>query len=168
MHILLYGFGPYRQFQHNVTERILRKIPNRRDLTKLVFPVKFNRSQFTRAVIQHTPQRILGLGQCPRGRRLRVETRALNRRRNSKKEKARPILRRGAPMLFTDLNLDLGPNARRSRNAGDYVCNFSMYVILECVRRRRLAVPCGFVHVPRSYDAAKAAKLIGKALAKMA
>lgn len=168
MRVLLYGFGPYRQFQDNVTERILRKIPKRRGLTKIIFPVKFNRSQFTRAVIQYKPQRVLGLGQCSRGRRLRIETRALNRRRNSKKQKARPILRRAAPKLFTDLRLELGPHARNSRNAGDYVCNFSMYVILECVRQRRLAVPCGFVHVPHNYDAAKAAKLISKALGEMA
>jgi pyrrolidone-carboxylate peptidase len=98
--MLLYGFGPYRQFKNNVTERILRRIPKRRGLTKVVFPVKFDRSQFTRAVIQHQPQWILGLGQCSRGRRLRIETRALNRRRNSKKEKARPILAGRAPNAF--------------------------------------------------------------------
>ena len=165
--ILVYGFGPYRQFQDNVTERILRRIPNRRELTKVVFPVKFNRSQFTRAVIQYKPQRILGLGQCSRGRRLRIETRALNRRRNSKKEKPRPIMPRGAPKLFTDLRPKLGAQTRRSRNAGDYVCNFSMYVILECLRRRQLAIRCGFIHVPHSYDAGKAAKLISRALGKM-
>ena len=32
--ILLYGFGPYRQFKNNVSERILRKIPKRPGLTK--------------------------------------------------------------------------------------------------------------------------------------
>jgi pyroglutamyl-peptidase len=162
--MLLYGFGPYRQFTDNVTERILRRIPERRGLAKIIFPVKFNRSQFTRAVTEYKPQWIVGLGQCSRGRLLRIETRTLNRRRNSKQEKARPIAPRGAPKLFTDLRLDLGRQARRSRNAGDYVCNFSIYVILETLRRQRLATRCGFIHVPHNYDAAKAAKLIGKAL----
>jgi pyroglutamyl-peptidase len=168
MRILLYGFGPYRQFKENVTERILRKISKRRGLTKIVFPVKFDRSQFIRAVTKYKPQWIVGLGQCSRGRRLRIETRAINRRRSSKREKARPIVPHGAPKLFTDLRLELGRQARRSRNAGDYVCNFSIYVILETLRRRQLEIRYGFIHVPHDYDAAKAAKLIDRVLTQMA
>jgi pyroglutamyl-peptidase len=168
MRILLYGFGPYRQFKANVTERILRKIPKRRDLTKVVFPVKFNRSQFIGAVTKYAPEWIMGLGQCSRGGLLRIETRAINRRRSSKKERARPIASRGAPKLFTDLRPELGRQARRSRNAGDYVCNFSMYVMLETLRRRQLAIRYGFMHIPYNYDPEKAARLVERALAQMA
>jgi pyrrolidone-carboxylate peptidase len=168
MRILLYGFGPYRQFRDNVTERILRKIPKRRGLTKIVFPVKFNRSQFIGAVTRYKPQWIVGLGQCSRGRRLRIETRAINRRRSSKREKARPIVARGAPKLFTDLRLDLGRQARRSRNAGDYVCNFSIYVILETLRHHQLEIRYGFIHVPHDYDPEKAAGLLTHALNRVA
>ena len=167
MRILLYGFGPYRQFKDNVTERILRKIPKRRGLTKIVFPVKFDRSQFIKAVTKYKPEWVVGLGQCSRGRRLRIETRAINRRRNSKKEKARPIVRGGAPKLFTDLRLELGRQARRSRNAGDYVCNFSIYVILETLRRRQVKIRYGFIHIPHDYDPEKAAALVNSALAQM-
>ncbi len=167
MRILLYGFGPYRQFSDNVTERILRKIPKRRGLTTVVFPVKFDRSQFVRAVMQHSPEWIVGLGQCSRGRLLRIETRAMNKRRNSKREKARPIVPRGAMKLFTHLRPELGRDARQSRNAGDYVCNFSLYVILETLRRRRLAARCGFIHVPYDYDSKKAAGLVDGALGRM-
>ena len=167
MRILLYGFGPYQQFEDNVTEQILRKIPKRRGLTKIVFPVKFDRAQFIGAVTKYKPQWIIGLGQCSRGRRLRVETRAINQRRNSKKEKARPIVRGGARKLFTDLRVELGRQARRSRNAGDYVCNFSIYVILETLRRRQLEIRYGFIHIPHDYDAGKAAALVDSALAQM-
>lgn len=164
MRILLYGFGPYRQFRDNVTERVLHKIPRRRGLTKIVFPVKFNRAQFVQAAAKYQPEVILGLGQCSRGRLLRIETRGINRRRNSKREKARSIVPRGAAKLFTDFRLALGCQARLSRNAGDYVCNFSIYVILEALQRRRLAIRYGFIHVPRDYNASKAARLIEKAL----
>lgn len=167
MRILLYGFGPYRKFKNNITERILRKIRKRRGLTKIVFPVKFNRAQFVGAVAKYSPEWIVGLGQCSRGRRLRIETRATNKRRGSQKEKARPIVRGGAPKLFTDLRPELGRHARRSRNAGDYVCNFSLYVILETLRRRRLATRCGFIHIPHAYDAGRAARLVDSALARM-
>jgi len=168
MRVLLYGFGPYRQFDGNVTERILRKIPRRRGLTKIVFPVKFNRSQFIGAVTKYDPEWIVGLGQCSRGELLRIETRAINRRRSSKKARARLIASRGAPKLFTDLRPELGRQARRSRNAGDYVCNFSMYVMLETLRRRQLAIRYGFMHIPHDYDPEKAAGLLTKALNRMA
>jgi pyroglutamyl-peptidase len=168
MRILLYGFGPYRQFKDNVTERILRKIPKRRGVTKIVFPVKFNRSQFIGAVTQYNPEWIIGLGQCSRGRRLRIETRAVNRRRSRQKERARPIVPRGAPNLFTNLRLELGRQARRSQNAGDYVCNFSIYVILESLRRRQLAIRYGFIHIPHDYHPEKAARLVDHALTRMA
>ena len=167
MRVLLYGFGPYRQFKDNVTERVLRKIRKRRGLTKIVFPVKFNRSQFIGAVMKYSPEWIVGLGQCSRGRRLRIETRAINKRRGSKKEKARPIVRGGAPKLFTDLRPELGRHARRSRNAGDYVCNFSLYIILETLRRHRLATRCGFIHIPYDYDLGRAARLVDSTLAGM-
>lgn len=167
MHILLYGFGPYRQFKDNVTERVLRKIRRRRGLAKIVFPVKFNRAQFTQTVEKFTPDVVLGLGQCSRGRLLRIEIRAINKRRGSKKERARPIVRGGAPKLFTDLRPELGRHARRSRNAGDYVCNFSIYVILETLRRRRLATRCGFIHIPYDYDPGKAARLVDSALGRI-
>jgi len=167
MRILLYGFGPYRQFKDNVTERVLRKIRKRQGLTKIVFPVKFNRAQFVGAVTKYSPEWIVGLGQCSRGWRLRIETRAINKRRGSKKEKAQPIVRGGARKLFTDLRPELGRYARHSRNAGDYVCNFSLYVILETLRRRRLATRCGFIHIPYDYDPGKAARLVDGALARM-
>ncbi len=167
MRILLYGFGPYRQFKGNVTGRVLRKIPKRPGLSKMVFPVKFNRGQFVTAVTKCKPEWIVGLGQCSRGRRLRIETRAINKRRGSKKEKARPIVQGGARRIFTDLRPELGQHARRSRNAGDYVCNFSLYVILETLRRRRLATQCGFIHIPYDYQAGRAAKLLDSALTRM-
>lgn len=168
MRILLYGFGPYRRFNDNVTARVLRKIPKRRGLTKIVFPVRFSRAQFVKAVTNCKPRWIVGLGQCSRGRRLRIETRAINRRRSSKKEKARPIVRDGAPKLYTDLRLELGRQARLSRNAGDYVCNYSIYIILEMLRRRQVAIRYGFIHIPYDYDPGRAATLLDCALTQMA
>ena len=165
--ILVYGFGPYRQFNDNVTAKVLREVPNRRWLKKAVFPVKFQRRQFIQAVEKFTPDVILGLGQCSRGRLLRIETQAINKRRSGKNEKARPIVRGGAPKLFTDLRPELGRPARHSRNAGDYVCNFSMYVILETLRRRQLAIRYGFIHIPCDYDLGRAAALVDSALVRM-
>ena len=131
MRLLVYGFGRYREFRDNITEKILRKLPQRTGLKKIVFPVRFHKVQFISAVKKHKPDVILGLGQCTRGRHLRIESQATNRRRNNPNGKGRPIIT-GEPLrLRTDLKMALGPQGKASNKAGDYVCNYSMYVILD-------------------------------------
>jgi pyroglutamyl-peptidase len=165
MRILLYGFGPYRQFHDNVTEKIVRALPKRRGLKKIVFPVRFHKSQFTGAVEKFRPDVVLGLGQCSTGRVLRMETRAVNQWRSTTDQKPRPIVRTGSPKLFTNLKLNLARPARVSKDAGDYVCNYSMYVIIDLIKRRRLPVRYGFVHVPCRYDPKIALRVLRRALA---
>lgn len=168
MRILLYGFGPYRQFRDNVTKHVLRALPARRGLKKTLFPVRFHRTQFVTAVEKHRPDVVLGLGQCGRGRRLRVEARAVNGRRARKEDKPKKIDARGEKHLPTSLRLALGPAARSSRSAGDYVCNFSMYVILDLIRKKSLSTRYGFVHIPHDYDPRKAAAVLHAAIEKLA
>ena len=164
MRILIYGFGPYRRFRHNITEKLVRRLPRRRDLRKIIFPVRFHRRQFIDAVRKHDPEAILGLGQCSRGKRLRIERCPVNKRRNDKHERAKPIIRGGPRQLPTNLKLNIGSQARLSRNAGDYVCNYSMYVILDYLKRRRVPARFGFIHIPHDYDSRKAKRILLKAI----
>jgi pyrrolidone-carboxylate peptidase len=166
MRILLYGFGPYRHFSKNITATIVKAVPRQPGLRKVVFPVRFDRGQFIGALKKHRPDIIVGLGQSSR-RQIEIEARAANRRRASKKAALRPILRNGPRWLGTSLKLKLGRHARRSSNAGEYVCNYSMYVALEHIRRKRLRTIFGFVHIPYDYDARKAANLVGNVLRKL-
>jgi pyrrolidone-carboxylate peptidase len=122
--------------------------------------VKFHRAQFIKAVEKYQPDTILGLGQCSRGRHLRIESRAVNKRRSNKSAKARRISAGGARRMPTNLKLDLGREARVSRSAGDYVCNYSMYVILEYIRQRRFSIRFGFIHVPHGYSAKTAVRIL--------
>lgn len=167
MRVLVYGFGPYRNFQSNITESILRKLPRSHRLHRIIFPVEFNKSQFLDSIRQYKPNVVLGLGQCSRGRRLRIEVQAVNRRRHHKGEKARPIVPGGALRLRTNLRFDLGRRARLSQNAGDYVCNYSMYVVLDFLKRSRAPIRFGFIHVPHRYDAATAVRMLAKAIGKI-
>jgi len=167
MRLLIYGFGPYRHFQANVTEKIVRRLPRRAGRKKIVFPVKFHKAQFVNAIKQHRPDLILGLGQCAHGERLRIEAQAVNRRRNSPDDRARPILADGPPSLKTNLRLVLGRQGRSSNKAGEYVCNYSMYIILDFINRRGLPIRFGFVHVPHRYDYRKAIRLVDKAIRKL-
>jgi pyrrolidone-carboxylate peptidase len=166
MRVLIYGFGPYKQFKTNITQQILRKLSSSRNLKKIVFPVRFDKKQFANAVKRYRPDFVLGLGQCSTGRLLRIEQRAANRRRNDRKEKARPIVRGQLQRLATTLRLnELGlKQTKISVDAGDYVCNFSMYVILNYLRRHRPDARFGLVHVPHDYDSKKAVKFVRKVL----
>jgi pyroglutamyl-peptidase len=166
MRILVYGFGQYRQFKDNITQQIVRKLPASRNLKKIVFPVRFDKKQFTDAMKKLRPDFVLGLGQCSRGRLLRIERRAANRRRNDRKEKARPIVRGQPQWLATTLRLnELGlKQTKLSSDDGDYVCNFSIYVILDYLRRYRPDARFGFVHIPHDYDRKRAVKSVAEVL----
>jgi pyrrolidone-carboxylate peptidase len=168
MLVMVYGFGPYRQFENNITQQIVRKLPSSPNLQKIVFPVRFDKKQFTDAVKKHRPDFVLGLGQSSRGRLLRIERRAVNKRRDDKKQKLRPIVRGGPKWLQTHLRQEksaLGRQAKLSSDAGDYVCNFSMYVILDYLRRHTGGIAqFGFVHIPHRYDPKKATRFVRKVL----
>lgn len=171
MRVLVYGFEPYRQFQKNITQQIVGKLPASRTLKKVIFRVRFDKKQFTDAVKKHRPDIVFGLGQCSRGRLLRIERRAVNKRRNHKKEKPRSILRAGPKSIPITLRLEksaIGERAKISYDAGDYVCNFSMYVILDYLRRHRQDARFGFVHVPHTYDPKRAVKCVGNVLKVLA
>lgn len=167
MRLLIYGFGPYRQFQNNVTEKILRQLPRRSGLRKIVFPVTFHKQQFVSLIKKHRPDVILGLGQCSRGQRMRIESQAANRRRGQPNAAVRPILPGGTPTLRTSLELLLGRHGKPSNRAGEYVCNYSMYVILDFIKRRQLPVRFGFIHVPHHYDEKKAMRILTRAIGKI-
>lgn len=163
MRVLIYGFGPYREFRDNISARLIQSLPTVAGLRTVVFPVRFQRRQFVEALHNCDPDVVLGLGQSTRNR-MDVETVALNRRRASKSDKPRPILARRPLRLKTTLRLRTGRWVGRSRDAGDYVCNYSMYVLLDEIARARPGVRFGFIHVPHDYDLDKASRLLQRVL----
>ena len=157
--ILVYGFGPYGPFADNITARIVKTLPRQPGLTKRVFPVRFYRQQFIAALMRAKPDIVLGLGQSAR-RRIEIESRGVNHRRASRSAKRKAIFAAEAKQLATTLKIKAGRWARISTNAGDYVCNYSIYVLLREIKRQELAVQLGFVHIPHDYDRRKAHKFI--------
>lgn len=166
MRILIYGFGPYGQFQDNITARIVRSLTPRVGLKKKVFPVRFRRSLFIDALKRHKPDVVLGMGQCER-KHIEIESRAANRKRLSKGAPLRSISKVGRRWLPTTLEVKIGGSTRLSKSAGNYVCNYSMYVISDYLLRRAPDTKFGFIHIPFDFDAAKAAKRIGRFVGKL-
>jgi pyroglutamyl-peptidase len=163
MRILLYGFGPYRQFHENITARILKSLPARSGLKKVVFPVRFQRRQFISALRRHKPDVVLGLGQSTR-QQIEVEARARNRRRARKSDKPKAIIGTAPKTRPTTLDIKRGRWIGKSTNAGDYVCNYSMFVLLEEIARKELKIPFGFIHIPHDCDPEKASRFVQRVL----
>lgn len=161
--ILIYGFGPYRQFRDNITAKVIKRLPNDPLLKKRIFPVRFDHRQFVRALHRAKPDIILGLGQSSR-RKIEVEIQAANRRRARPANLPRPIAAHGARWLKTTWLPSLRRETGKSKNAGDYVCNFSMYVMLDHIHRRELRIPYAFIHIPHNCELEKAVRLVAKIL----
>lgn len=167
MAILLYGFGPYRQFRDNITARIIRSLPSQAGLKKFIFPVRFQRRQFIDALNRHKPDIVLGLGQSSR-KRIEVETWARNRRCGRKLDRPRPIFKDKPKSLPTTLSIRAGRWAGISKDAGDYVCNYSMFVLLDEIGRRRMKTSFGFIHIPHDCDQEKARRFVERILGQCA
>jgi pyroglutamyl-peptidase len=163
MRVLLYGFGPYKQFRDNITAKVLKTLPETDGLKKIVFPVRFDQKQFVRALKRHRPDAVLGLGQSSR-QTIEVEGRAMNRRRARKEDRPKLISATGSRWLPSTLEIKTGRQARTSRNAGDYVCNFSMYVMLSQIARAKTDIPFGFIHIPHDYELRKAGRFVQRVL----
>jgi len=160
--VLVYGFGPYGQFEHNVTEAVVRSLRRRGDLVTAVFNVRFNRAMFLRVLKRHTPRMIIGLGQHRTAHKLRLERKAVNQmgRRGAT---LKPIDPRGPDARFVNLYLAETAGTTVAYDAGTYVCNFSMYLALDYCGTRGCRF--AFVHIPKDYDVAAAADYLGTAIA---
>ena len=115
---------------------------------------------------RHKPDHVLGLGQCMR-HRIVFESRATNRKRVSNRVSVKPIRQSGAEFLSTNLDIDLGSDVGHSDSAGDYVCNYSMYVILEYISRSELDIRFGFVHIPHDIDYGRGVALVMQAISQI-
>lgn len=166
MRVLVYGFGPYKRFSDNITEKIIGMLPSQPNVKTVVFQVRFHKRQFINVLKRHQPDVVIGLGQCTRNR-AEIESRATNRQRAGKKGSVKLIRRSGAEFLPTTLEIKLGPQVGRSVNAGDYVCNYSMYVMLDYIRRNAGEVELTFLHIPHDADPRKATALVTRAIKKL-
>jgi len=159
MKILVYGFKLYKNWKENITEKIIRRIKNRKNIKKIIFPPKFEKKLYLENIAKHKPDLILGLGQHPRSRKIRIERKAVNLKRHNKKEKPKIISRNKPRYQFVNLRLKKDKNSRISYDAGKYVCNFSMYVISDFCKNKNIKF--AFIHIPKDYDMKKAVSFVG-------
>ena len=166
--ILVTGFGAFPGAPVNPSAAILTRLARHRGrLARLgivlethLLPVIFDAIEpaLTAQAAALKPAAILHLGLAGRRWALSVETRAINRasplRPDATGRRPTQILWPGTPSILSATYpatrilcaiRSQGIAAKSSIDAGDYVCNATLYLTLE----RRYAPLAGFLHVPR-------------------
>lgn len=152
MKILIYGFGPYREFRDNITEKILHALPAMPDVETVVFDVCFDRAMFEKRFREANPDIILGLGQHPRARKIRIERRAKDTRSDNNEAIE------GTGDRTMSLRVPHHPMSTTTYDAGDYVCNFSMWAAETYAQDNGKSA--AFLHLPRRLEVAEGVRYL--------
>ena len=183
LRILITGFGPFPGAPWNPTQPLVARLTKLRrpafsdiDFSSHIFPVTYKSvdRELPQLLAKHRPQALLMFGLASRTAHVRVETRARNAVTMLWPDAAQTRSRTGSIGLGPDAamfglhtakllhaaratNID----ARASRDAGAYLCNYLYWRALEDAakpRGPRLAV---FVHVPNVRPSARGSVVKG-------
>jgi pyroglutamyl-peptidase len=170
LRILVTGFGPFPGAPYNPTEKLVARLLRLRrpalsdvELSGHIFPVTYTAvdRQLPVLLAKHRPEGLLMFGLAARTPYMRIETRARNAVTtiwpDAEHARARKgsIARERDAMMFGPHTAKLlraadstGIDARASRNAGSYLCNYLSWRAIEATGGDRGPRLAAFVHVP--------------------
>jgi pyroglutamyl-peptidase len=170
LRILLTGFGPFPGAPHNPTQPLVARLSRLRrpalddvELASHIFPVTYAAvdRQLPELVATCKPYAMLMFGLASRTSHLRVETRARNAVTMLWPDAANTRSRKGAiaadagAMRFGPHTARLlraarltGIDARSSRDAGSYLCNYLSWRAIEQVNAGGEPSLAAFIHIP--------------------
>lgn len=170
LRILLTGFGPFPGAPYNPTQPLVARLAQLRrpafddvELASHIFPVTYAAvdRQLPELIARTKPDALLMFGLAARTPYLRVETRARNAVTTLWPDAANTRARKGAiaseadAMMFGPHTARLlraarltGIDARSSRDAGAYLCNYLSWRAIEQVKAGDGPRLAAFVHIP--------------------
>jgi pyroglutamyl-peptidase len=170
LRILITGFEPFPGAPYNPTQPLVARLTRLRrpaladvELSSHIFPVTYRAvdRQLPEVLAQHRPQAILMFGLAQRTSWLRVETRARNAVTMLWPDADHTLIRKGSiaadagAMMFGPHTekllraaLATGIDARTSRDAGSYLCNYLSWRAIEAVNTDKGPRLAAFIHVP--------------------
>ena len=170
LRILITGFGPFPGAPFNPTQPLVTRLLRLRrpafgdvELSGHVFPVTYQAvdRELPELLAKHRPQALLMFGLATRTAHVRIETRARNAVTTRWPDADRTRARKGSiaggadAMMFGPHTAKLlhaadgtGIDARASRDAGSYLCNYLSWRALEATYRDTGPRLAAFVHVP--------------------
>lgn len=154
--IKLYGFRPYLHYDENITQKLLKDF-DFPDTEKIILDAEYFSEDVLNGLLSGKPDYIIGLGQCPKrlGKKLRLERKAVNWLRSEDGTYAQHI-EDGPEELPVSLELPETDFSYEAFTEDKYVCNYSMYKVLNRIRKDDLKTKFAFIHVPEDYDIEKA------------
>ena len=170
LRILVTGFGPFPGAPFNPTEPLVARLLRLRrpalsdvELSGHIFPVTYRAvdRELPQLLTKHRPQALLMFGLASRTRHVRVETRARNAVTTLWPDADHARIRKGAIAGDADATmfgphtakllraaLGTGVDARASRDAGSYLCNYLSWRAIEATHRGNGLHLAAFAHVP--------------------
>ena len=170
LRILITGFGPFPGAPYNPTPPLVARLLRLRrpalgdvELIRHIFHVTYSTvdRELPELIARHRPQALLMFGLADRTAHVRIETRARNAVTTLIPDADRNHARKGSIISGADA-LTFGPHtakllraadgtgidARSSRDAGSYLCNYLSWRAIEATRRDDGPRLAAFVHVP--------------------
>jgi pyroglutamyl-peptidase len=170
LRILITGFGPFPGAPWNPTQPLVARLTKLRrpafddvELSSHIFPVTYKAvdRELPLALARHQPHALLMFGLASRTGYVRVETRARNAVTMLWPDASRARSRKGsitdgaAAQMFGPHTQKLlraadstGIDARTSRDAGSYLCNYLSWRAIEAVDTDSGPRLAAFVHIP--------------------
>jgi pyrrolidone-carboxylate peptidase len=161
--IWVYGFEPFLHYTENITQKVILHLQNDKDLSSIrfdVLPVRFEPEIFSRPVESFAPELVLGMGQYPRGQKIRIERKAYNWQQDKRQDPtlAKPIIKDSPETLSPNWLIKPNPMSWRSYDAGRYVCNYSMYQLTHLAQRHHFNY--AFIHIPKDFSLQPAVRFV--------
>jgi pyroglutamyl-peptidase len=170
LRILLTGFGPFPGAPYNPTQPLVARLMRLRrpafadvELSSHIFPVTYKAvdRELPVALAKHKPHAVLMFGLAGRTGYLRVETRARNAVTMLWPDAAQTRARKGSIVDGADAQRfgphtakllhaakGTGLDARASRDAGSYLCNYLSWRAIEAVDAGNGLRLAAFIHIP--------------------
>ncbi|WKA30881.1 pyroglutamyl-peptidase I [Bradyrhizobium roseum] len=170
LRILVTGFGPFPGAPYNPTQPLVARLTQLRrpafsdvELSSHIFPVTYTAvdRELPIALAQHKPHALLMFGLAGRTGFLRIETRARNAVTMLWPDAAQTRSRKGSiadgagARRFGPHTAKLlraarttGIDARASRDAGSYLCNYLSWRAIEAVETANGPRLAAFIHIP--------------------
>jgi pyroglutamyl-peptidase len=170
LRILITGFGPFPGAPFNPTMPLVERLLRLRrpafgdvELSGHIFPVTYKAvdRELPQLLMQRKPHALLMFGLASRTRHLRIETRARNAVTMLWPDADHTRSRKGSIAGDTEAKmfglhtakllraaLGTGIDARASRDAGSYLCNYLSWRAIEAAQGNNGLRVAAFVHVP--------------------
>ena len=170
LRILVTGFGPFPGAPYNPTPELVRRLKGLRRpafadvaIIPYVFDVSYDAvdRDLPRLLDQYAPHALLMFGLAQRTRHVRVESRARNAVTQLWPDAAHTRVRKRAIAGDSDARtfgphtsrllqaaLATGIDARTSRDAGSYLCNYLSWRAIEATSAEKGPQLAAFIHVP--------------------